>query len=143
MCSSDLFEDCGELLRLLDKHAEDWGAALAEFETIRRPNGNAIADLALENYITMRDSVLDPRFQLKKLLGFELERRIPEIFIPKYSMVMFRNIPYHVVKRRGEQQDLLLERLIGSAGSLADLDLTAAEATARKELAPIEAEPAY
>ncbi|MFM7741688.1 MAG: FAD-dependent monooxygenase, partial [Planctomycetota bacterium] len=103
----------------------------------------AIADLALENYITMRDSVLDPRFQLKKLLGFELERRIPEVFVPKYSMVMFRNIPYHVVKRRGEQQDVLLERLIGRAGKLTEIDLQAAETVTKKELAPIAAEPAF
>ena len=137
------FEDCGELLRLLDKHGENWAAVLPEFESIRRPNGDAIADLALENYITMRDSVLDPRFQLKKLLGFELERRIPEVFVPKYSMVMFRNIPYHVVKRRGEQQDVLLERLIGRAGKLTEIDLQAAETVTKKELAPIAAEPTF
>jgi len=137
------FEDCGELLRLLDKHAENWLAVMPEFESIRRPNGDAIADLALENYITMRDSVLDPRFQLKKILGFELERRIPEIFVPKYSMVMFRNIPYHVVKRRGEQQEVLLERLIGPANKLAEIDLPAAETAAKKELAPIAAEPSF
>jgi kynurenine 3-monooxygenase len=137
------FEDCGELLRLLDKHREDWAAVLPEFESIRRPNGDAIADLALENYITMRDSVLDPRFQLKKLLGFELERRIPDVFVPKYSMVMFRNIPYHVVKKRGEQQEILLERLIGPAGKLAEIDLQAAETFTRRELAPIAAEPSF
>jgi kynurenine 3-monooxygenase len=137
------FEDCGELLRLLDQHQENWSAVMPEFETIRRPNGDAIADLALENYITMRDSVLDPRFQLKKILGFELERRIPEIFVPKYSMVMFRNIPYHVVKRRGEQQEALLERLIGSTGKFAELDLPMAEAAARNELLPLANEPAY
>jgi kynurenine 3-monooxygenase len=137
------FEDCGELLRLLDKHGENWAAVLPDFESVRRPNGDAIADLALENYITMRDSVLDPRFQLKKLLGFELERRIPEVFVPKYSMVMFRNIPYHVVKRRGEQQEVLLERLIGPAGKLAEIDLKAAESVTKRELAPIAAEPAF
>ena len=137
------FEDCGELLRLLDQHQENWSSVLPEFEAIRRPNGNAIADLALENYVTMRDSVLDKKFQLKKLLGFELERRLPEVFVPKYSMVMFRNIPYHVVKRRGEEQERLLDELIGSASSLDELDLATAATTAKRLLQPLVAEPQY
>lgn len=137
------FEDCGELLRLLDKHQEDWSAVLPEFETIRRPNGNAIADLALENYITMRDSVLDPRFQLKKMLGFELERRLPEIFVPKYSMVMFRDIPYHVVLRRGAMQERLLERAIGAASSIGGIEMNTAESLVLAELPPLAAEPHY
>lgn len=137
------FEDCGELLRLLDKHREHWPAVLSEFEALRRPNGDAIADLALENYLTMRDSVLDPRFQLKKLLGFELERQLPEVFVPKYSMVMFRNIPYHVVKRRGEMQERLLDRLIGSARSLEEINLGAAVTTVQHELQPLAAEPQF
>jgi hypothetical protein len=58
-------------------------------------------------------------------------------------MVMFRNIPYHVVKRRGEQQEVLLERLIGPANKLAEIDLPAAETAAKKELAPIAAEPSF
>lgn len=137
------FEDCGELLRLLEKRHGNWTAVLPEFELLRRPNGNAIADLALENYVTMRDSVLDPRFQLKKLLGFQLERRLPEVFVPKYSMVMFRSIPYHVVKRRGEEQERLLDQLIGTATSLEELDLSAATTLVQRELKPLAAEPQY
>jgi kynurenine 3-monooxygenase len=137
------FEDCGELIRLLDEHHEDWPAVTAEFEAIRKPNGDAIADLALENYITMRDSVLDPKFQLKKLLGFELERSLPETFIPKYSMVMFHEIPYHVVRRRGEQQERLLDRLIGHAQSLQEIDLESAVEATRQALQPIASEPRF
>lgn len=137
------FEDCGELLRLLDKHQETWSDVLPEFEALRRPNGNAIADLALENYITMRDSVLDRKFQLKKLLGFELERRLPEVFVPKYSMVMFRSIPYQVVKRRGEKQEHLLDQLVGTASSLEEIDLAAATRTVQNHLPPLASEPQY
>ena len=54
--------------------------------------------MALDNYIEMRDGVLDPKFALKKELSFELERRIPSHFIPRYSMVMFHeNIPLSIL----------------------------------------------
>ena len=76
------FEDCSELIRLLDKHGDDWSQVVPEFDQIRRPNANAIADMALENYITMRSSVADPLFQLKKEIGFELEKRLPDRFVP-------------------------------------------------------------
>ncbi len=90
------FEDCSELIRLLEKHNDDWSEVLPEFDRIRRPNANAIADMALENYVTMRESVADPKFQLKKELGFELEQRFPSRFVPRYSMVMFHLLPYAV-----------------------------------------------
>jgi kynurenine 3-monooxygenase len=106
------FEDCSELCRLLDQHNHDWSAVLPEFEALRIPNARAIADMALENYITMRDSVADPDFQLKKEIGFELERRFPNRFIPRYSMVMFHRMPYAVALERGRIQEAILDRLI-------------------------------
>ncbi len=111
------FEDCSELCRLLDERDDDWASVLAEFEQMRIPNANAIADMALENYITMRDSVNDPDFQLKKEIGFRLEREFPDRFIPRYSMVMFHRIPYAQALQRGRVQDEILDRLIaGGAG---------------------------
>ena len=74
------FEDCSELIRLLDKHDDDWAKVLPEFDRIRRPQAHAIAEMALENYVTMRSSVTDPKFQLKKQIGFELETAIPQSF---------------------------------------------------------------
>jgi kynurenine 3-monooxygenase len=106
------FEDCSELCRLLDAHQDDWSAVLPEFESLRIPNANAIADMALENYVTMRDSVTDPGFQLKKTIGFQLEQTYPSRFIPRYSMVMFHRIPYAEARRRGQVQDEILEQLI-------------------------------
>ncbi len=105
------FEDCSELIRLLDKHGDDWSRVLPEFESMRIPNANAIADMALENYVIMRDSVNDPRFVLKKEIGFELERMFPDRFIPKYSMIMFHRIPYATAFARGVIQEEILERL--------------------------------
>ena len=132
-------EDCSELIRLLDKYDDDWDRVLPEFDEIRRPSANAIADMALENYITMRDSVRDPKFQLKKELGFELERRHPDRFIPRYSMVMFHRIPYDEVFQRGLQQQELLNECVSQVDSYDEIDLEAASALVLERIDVIEA----
>jgi kynurenine 3-monooxygenase len=68
--------------------------------------------MALENYVEMRDSVRDPAYIRRKALAMELERRFPDRFIPRYSMVMFHpEIPYAEALRRGEVQLGILEEL--------------------------------
>jgi kynurenine 3-monooxygenase len=105
------FEDCVAFDELLDSH-DDWSALFAEFERRRKPNADAIAQMALENYIEMRDTVLDPRFQRHKALAVELEKRFPDRFIPRYSMVMFHpEIPYAEALRRGALQARILSQL--------------------------------
>jgi kynurenine 3-monooxygenase len=112
------FEDCAELATLLDEGL-DWPAAFAEFELRRRPNAEAIARMALENYLEMRDTVLDPVFLRRKALGLRLERRHPQRFIPRYSMVTFHpEIPYAEALRRGAVQQDILARIDAAAGGL-------------------------
>lgn len=87
------FEDCTELMRLMDQH-EHWAGLFQAFEAERRPNTDAIARMALENYVEMRSAVLDDAYRKKKKEAEALERRNPN-FIPRYSMVMFHpEIPY-------------------------------------------------
>lgn len=131
------FEDCSELIRLLDLYNDDWAKTLPEFDRIRKPCADAIADMAIENYITMRDSVRDPKFQLKKELGFELEKRFPTRFIPRYSMVMFHRIPYDDVFKRGAIQETLLSECVRDADCLADIDIDAAGKQVEARLEPI------
>ena len=131
------FEDCSELIRLLDKHNHDWAQVLPEFDRIRRPCANAIADMALENYVIMRDSVLEPKFALKKELGFELEKRIPDCFIPRYSMVMFHRIPYDEAFRRGQIQAQLLDELVADADEIHDVDINNAIKMVQGRISPI------
>lgn len=116
------FEDCLELDGLLQHHS--FGDACRQFEQQRQPNANAIADMALENYLEMRDAVRHPRFLLQKQLSFELERRFPQRFIPRYSMVMFHHdIPYAVAYQRGAIQAQLLDELTRDATTLAQVDM--------------------
>jgi kynurenine 3-monooxygenase len=105
------FEDCLALDALLDAH-ESWEAVFAQFEAVRRPNAAAIAQMAVENYTEMRDTVLDARYLRRKAIAMGLERRFPERFIPRYSMVMFHpEIPYAEALRRGAVQAQILAEL--------------------------------
>ncbi len=117
------FEDCLVLDNLLDRF-DAWEPLFAEFEHLRRPNTAAIAQMALENYTEMRDTVLDPAFVRRKSLALELERRFPDRFIPRYAMVMFHpEIPYAEALRRGAVQEQILAQL--DVGSKPDWTLAA------------------
>ena len=112
------FEDCVLLAGLLERHA-DFDRAAAEFERRRRPDTDAIAAMAIENYEDMRARVLAPDFAARKQLALELERRFPRRFIPRYAMVMFHpEIPYAEALRRGALQERVLDALLaGKAGA--------------------------
>jgi len=117
------FEDCAVLDELVGRLGDDWPAIFAAFEAERAPNARAIAEMALENYREMRDDVRDPKFQLRADLSFELERRFPGRFIPRYSMVMFHpEIPYAEAQRRGALQAEILRELTAGATTLAQID---------------------
>lgn len=131
------FEDCAELDTCLDEFDEDWDKVMVAFTARRKENADAIADMALENYVEMRDSVNDPKWQLKKQLAFELERRHPDRFIPRYSMVMFHRMPYAVAQRRGKIQSEILEALTADIDSVADHDSSNAEKLIEERLPPL------
>jgi len=133
------FEDCVEFDGCVARHST-WDAVFADFFTRRKPDCDAIAAMALENYLEMRERVAEPRFQLQQLLALELERRHPRRFVPRYSMVMFHHeIPYHVALRRGEIQTQLLAELTAQATTLAEIDYARAEREIARSLPPIMA----
>ena len=125
------FEDCLVLDTLLDQH-ESWGRLFEAFERSRLPNTAAIGQMALENYVEMRDTVRDPTYLRRKALAMELERRFPDHFIPRYSMVMFHpEIPYAEALRRGAAQDEVLEKLDESRGARGEIDFALAASLIR------------
>jgi len=116
------FEDCSALGELLDKNL-GWEATFSELEARRKPNADAIADMALENFVEMRDTVADAKFQLKKQIGFELEKRYSGKFIPRYAMVVFHpEIPYAEAKTRSIAQDKILDELCEGVLSVEQVD---------------------
>jgi kynurenine 3-monooxygenase len=132
------FEDCTCLLQLLDRHGADWAKVFPEFESARKVDTDAIADLALENFVEMRDRVADPRFLFRKKVERALETKFPRHFVPKYSMVTFHRIPYSLAHSRGAIQDRMLGELCDSVERIEDLDWKKAESMIQRELVPLE-----
>ncbi len=133
------FEDCVVLDHIMRTEGGDWPHIFRRFEEQQLVNANAIADMALENYIEMRDTVRDPKFALRKQLAFELERRLPDYFIPRYSMVMFHaDIPYRVAQDRGEIQRQLLHDFTVDTDSFEEIDVAAAMLAVQQRLTPID-----
>ncbi len=132
------FEDCVEFDACLDRHPS-WLDAFAAFGTRRKPDTDAIAAMALDNYLEMRERVAEPKFRLQQALALELERRFPQRFIPRYSMVMFHHeIPYRTALERGAvQAQLLAELTSGRVADLGDVDFARAGREIASRLAPL------
>jgi kynurenine 3-monooxygenase len=131
------FEDCLEFGAVVARNS-GWPEVFAEFFASRKPNTDAIAAMALENYLEMRERVVDPRFRLQQSLALELERRHPRRFIPRYSMVMFHHeISYRTAQLRGDIQTRLLAELTANAATLQDVDYERASLEINRELSPI------
>ena len=87
------FEDCTVLAGLIGDHRDDWETILDRYDRLRKPNGDAVAQLALLNFVEMRDKVADPAFLERKKIEKELGRRYPDKFISVYEMVSFSHTP--------------------------------------------------
>ncbi len=124
------FEDVRVLDSLLSEPAAastgdqiDWELVFAKYSELRKPNTDAIQDMAEENFYEMRDATADPVFQRKRELETKLEQTFPDYF-SKYSMVTFReDLPYAVAKEKGNAQDRLLMKICSEVNSVTDLDL--------------------
>lgn len=106
------FEDCTVLAMLMDKYGEDWSTILAEYDRLRKPNGDAVLDLALLNFVEMRDKVAEPSFLERKKIEKELGKLYPDQFISIYEMVSFSHIPYHTAISCINAQDNLLATIM-------------------------------
>ncbi len=106
------FEDCRVLARCLAEHPSDQNAALDSFQLERKPNADAIADMALDNFIEMRDKVADPGFRYRKRVEQALHRLFPSAVHPQYNLVSFSTVPYTEARRRGRELDAVLDRVL-------------------------------
>ncbi|MBS1772896.1 MAG: FAD-dependent monooxygenase [Bacteroidetes bacterium] len=106
------FEDCTILCSLMDKYGDDWNTILEKYDTARKPNGDAVLDLALMNFIEMRDKVAEPSFLERKKIEKELGKRYPDQFVSVYEMVSFTHTPYATAMKCIEAQDQLLQSIM-------------------------------
>lgn len=114
------FEDCFVLNECMEQYPNDPELAFDAYQKSRKPNGDAMQELSLENYIVMRDLVADPDFLLLKKVEARINALYPDKYFPKYSMVSFSDIPYHTALTKGTEQENMIKGLI------ADKNITAA-----------------
>jgi len=110
------FEDCVELDQLIRKYDHNWDRIMPEYELQRKPNSDAIADLALANFIEMRDLVGKPEFLLRKKIEAKFSESHPDKWIPLYTMVTFSKFPYSVALSEGKKQDYIMEQIMAIDG---------------------------
>ena len=115
------FQDCSVINHLIKKYEGNWEKIFYQFSNSHVQNGHAIADMALENYIEMRDSVNNKEYKKRRELELVLEEKFRDKFIPRYSMVSFHQIPYSKVYKRGQIQLDLMNRYLSNELTKAEL----------------------
>jgi kynurenine 3-monooxygenase len=107
------FEDCYVLNGLINQFNHDWSKILPEYERLRKPDGDAIATLALNNFVEMRDKVADPVFLLQKKIEARFSAKYPDRWTPAYSLVTFSpNVRYSEALRRGLEQQAIMDKVM-------------------------------
>jgi len=129
------FEDCEVLDRLLAQGGPR-SELFAEFERLRKTNADAIADMAVENFLEMRSSTADPRFLLEKAIEKRLLAELPGQFVSRYALVTFSRAPYRVAYEAGIIASSIVSELAEGVRSPAEVDLEHARALVRARLTP-------
>ena len=116
------FEDCTVLMDCVDSGDDNWLDIFSSYNKMRKSDADAIAQMAIENYIEMRDSVAQSDYKAKREIANSLSIEFPDRFIPRYNMVSFTSIPYSEVYKRGKIQQEIISQLMEN-----ELDLQKAE----------------
>lgn len=111
------FEDCRILDELIGQYGDDWKTILSEYQASRKPDADAIADLAIGNFTEMRDKTADPKFLLQKKIEARLHEKYPDKWIPAYSQVTFSpQIRYSEALQRGQKQEAIMRNVMQMPG---------------------------
>lgn len=111
------FEDCSVLDGLISKHKENWANILSEYQQLRKPDADAIADLALNNFVEMRDKVADPKFLLQKKIEATFSKKHPDKWTPAYSQVTFSpQIRYSTALKNSIRQEGIMQQIMATPG---------------------------
>lgn len=106
------FEDCSVMWDLMQKYQEDWTKIGQAYQTLRKPNGDAVQDLSLQNYLVMRNKVADEDFLLLQKIERRISELYPDKYFPLYTMVSFTNIEYKTALEKGNTQENIIKDLI-------------------------------
>ncbi len=105
------FEDCRIFNSLIEEN-KSWEELFEQFQSIRKPDADAISELAMNNFVEMRDLVADPKFLIRKKVEARLHALFPEYWQPLYTLVSFTNTPYHVALQKGKAQEKVMQELM-------------------------------
>lgn len=130
------FEDCTVLCDMLDQCEENWSDALKKYDEYQRPNANAIAKMALENFYEMSDKVGDEHFLFKKKIESWLEKHFPDQYRSRYGMITYTLIPYRLAYEAGLIQNEILTQLSQEFHSVEKLDLVKAQNLLQEKFLP-------
>jgi len=142
------FEDCTLFDEALAWYAqtkserllrESWGALCSEFARLRKPDTDAIAQLALENFVEMRDRVADPAFLLARAVEGEVQKRLPE-YRTRYQLVTFSRLAYRAALEAGALQQEILSRACAGKSALGEIDLDAIAREMEERVLPLLAQ---
>ncbi len=115
------FEDCTHLYHLMEKEGEDWDTILPALNNERKPNGDAVGELALQNFVEMRDLVADPEFILKNRINRKMEELFPEQWTTLYRMVTFAETPYQEAWTKGKAHEQVLDRIVREVEGISEM----------------------
>ncbi len=130
------FEDIFYLTNLLDKFGDNWDKTLEKYDRLQRPNGNAIADMAVENFTEMAEKVGSDQFLLRKKVESKIEKVFSSKYRSRYGMVTYTLIPYVYAQEAGRIQDEILNQLCSTIQSVEEVDFEKAENLIEKKFIP-------
>ncbi len=122
------FEDCCVLDTLMEKHGEDWATVLSAYQSLRKSDGDAIAELALNNFLEMRDRVADPQFLLQKKIEAHIHKRHPDKWVPAYAQVTFSpHIRYSEALANSLKQEAIMQAVMAQPNIESNWDAASTE----------------
>lgn len=106
------FEDIYVLNTIIHKYGDDWEAIFNEFQHVRKPNADAIAELSYRNFMEMSSKTADPKFLLQKKIEKHFAALHPEKWLPVYSRVTFSDRPYAEALAEGDAQEAIMKKVM-------------------------------
>lgn len=106
------FEDISVLASLMEAHGDDWERIFSQYEQMRKPNADAIAELSYRNFVEMSTRTADPEFLLQKKIERHFAEKHPEKWIPAYSRVTFSDRPYTEALEIGDKQEAIMKEIM-------------------------------
>lgn len=116
------FEDVRLLCQQIDEKGLDFPTLFQDFYSSRKPDTDAIIQMALENYHEMRDAVGTQTFLFQKAVEQEIMQRYPEAYISKYVLISYTHTPYAKALQEGLRQKTLLQQLTAGKTKLSEID---------------------